>query len=344
MGHMKKYKCPICLSTSFVVKYGYRNKAHRFFCKKCKKHFSFNPCSFNKRLILNDHLDGLSFRKIAIKYNISASKAYRICSKKLKELPDNNQFTHKYCNRFSHILMCDGKYILIKGFKYKIPLLWGIDYFRHDIPFFVLSSSENYHSWAKYFMFFRLISHRPQLVVCDDNVNIKMAARRVFPSTNIQTCTNHFKEGLRRDLRTRSDNRYIEFMKRIESIFSYKLAPHTFNYYLWCLYRDFNKDPVCLSVLTNIEKHKQELVSYRGIRRSPTTTNLMECLNSHLQSRLGSIKGFESYTYTRLWINGYILKRRYTKYTGCTGKFRALNGKMGLQMTKKHGLDLPTLF
>ena len=69
MGHMKKYKCPICVSTKFVIKYGYRDRVHRFFCKACKKYFSFNPHFINYKSILSDHLDGLSFRALGRKYD-----------------------------------------------------------------------------------------------------------------------------------------------------------------------------------------------------------------------------------------------------------------------------------
>ena len=119
MGHMKKYKCPVCLSTSSVVKFGYRNKVHRFFCKKCLKHYSVNPYFLNKKSILYDHLDGLSFRSLANKYKVSHMKIWRICYEELEKLPNNNQFTFNYCNRFSHIFVFDGKYFNV-AVKYPI--------------------------------------------------------------------------------------------------------------------------------------------------------------------------------------------------------------------------------
>src|SRR3989338_1283700 len=109
MGHMKKYKCPGCLSTRNVIKYGYRNKSHRFYCKFCRKHFSVNPLFIDRKAILSDHLDGIPFRKLGPKYKISPMTAWRICEDELKKLPNNNQFTCNYCNRCSSSVVGDGK-------------------------------------------------------------------------------------------------------------------------------------------------------------------------------------------------------------------------------------------
>jgi hypothetical protein len=128
------------LSVTDIVK-----KVLRLFCKACIKYFSVNSCFIPQKEILNDHLDGISFRKLAIKYGLSKSSIQRICYEELKKLPNNNQFTYRYCNRFSNIFLFDGKYVNVKGFNMGMVLLWGKDYFRHDIPVITLASSENYH-------------------------------------------------------------------------------------------------------------------------------------------------------------------------------------------------------
>lgn len=238
---MKKYKCPICLTTQFVVKFGYRKKTHRFFCKLCNRHFSVNPYFIATKTILSDHLDGLSFRKLAFKYHISPMKAWRICESELTKLPNNNQFTFTYCSRFSSIFLFDGKYFNIAGEPHDWVLLWGVDYLRHDIPVFIIAPSENYHSWAKLFSYFRIIEHHPELLVCDDNIPMKMAARDKFPAVRIQTCYNHFKETIRRDLKIRSDPTYKDFMKRIESVLdsNNKISDENFTTWMSKLVRDY---------------------------------------------------------------------------------------------------------
>ncbi len=341
---MKKYKCPSCHSTSQVIRQTKRGKSILYKCKECVKYFSVKTVHPDKKAILSDHLDGLSFRKLAQKYSLSQMSTWRICEEELLRLPDNNKFTFNYCNRFSNILLCDGKYFNLKGYLNGYVLLWGIDYFRHDIPVFTLAPSENYHAWATYFSYFRILNNYPQLITCDDNANLKLAARNTFPSVRIQTCYNHFKENIRRDLRVRSDPTYKPFMKRVEEILSEKLTDQDLNRKLFSLYADYRNDPVCLSVLTNIERYKPELLAYRGIPQSPVTTNIIEGLNAHLESRLFPLRSFQSLRYAKLWFNGYVLKRRFTKFTDCRGKFKHLNGKTGVEMTKKPEIDLPTLF
>ncbi len=344
MGDVKRYKCPHCLSTSQVIRHTKRKKSIRYKCKKCIKYFSVKVSYLDRISLLNDHLDGLSFRKLASKYDISPMSAWRICEEELQKLPDNNKFTFNYCNKFSDVLVCDGKYFNIAGFDYDYVLLWGIDYFKHDIPIFTLAPSENYQAWARYFSLFRIISHHPKLLVCDDNSNLKLAAYKAFPEVKIQTCFNHFKESIRRNLKVRSDNRYKPFMRRVEGILSDKLNDQILNKKLFAIYKDFKDDVVCVQILTSIEKYKSELLAYRGIPHSPLTTNIIEGLNSHLESRLFSLRSFQSLTYAKLWFNGYVLKRRFTEFTDCKGKFRNLNGKTGVEMTKKQGVVLPTFF
>lgn len=277
-------------------------------------------------------------------YELSPTSCYRICHDYLLSLPSSNSVTRTYCSRFSPVLMVDGKHIQVKGYTSRIPLLWGIDYFKHDVPFFVLAPSESYSAWATYMRYFRTVSHRPQLVVCDDNQNIKLAARSTFPSVRIQTCINHLKENIRRQLSIRTDEKYRPFFIRLSSLLSQKLSPHTFVYWASLLVRDYGNDPVIMNILTHMHAIQHELHAYRGIPQAPLTTNLMESFNSHLESRIFSIKGFESFTHARLWLNGYILKRRETPYRECTGKFRFLNGKTPLSQTIKHGLVLPSYF
>lgn len=270
--------------------------------------------------------------------------AWRICETELKKLPNNNQLTFTYCSQFSRTLVVDGKYFPVANQEHDWVLLWGIDYARHDIPVMLVAPSEGYQPWSKFFYYFRIIQHYPDLVVCDDNVNLKMAARKHFPAVHIQTCFNHFKENIRRDLRVRSEETYKSFMKRIEDVFTDKLNDGDMNKRLGTLYEQWQHDPVVVSVLANIERYRTELTGYRGFPGAPVTTNIIEGMNSHLEARLQAIRSFQSVVYAKLWMNGYVLKRRYTAYTDCRGKFRVLNGKRGVDLTKKPGVDLPPLF
>ena len=69
----------------------------------------------------------------------------------------------------------------------------------------------------------------------------------------------------------------------------------------------------------------------------------MECFNSHLESRLKSIH-FEDFEHAKLWLNGYVLKRRHTRYTSCKGKFRKFNGIKPIELSKKKDAVLIDVF
>jgi len=71
---------------------------------------------------------------------------------------------------------------------------------------------------------------------------------------------------------------------------------------------------------------------------------LIESFNSHLEGRLSTLKGFESFHHADLWLNGHFLRRRMKPFTDCQSKFRRLNGKTSLSQTKKPGIDLPSFF
>ena len=275
---------------------------------------------------------------------MSPMKVWRICEEELKKLPNNNEFTFQYCDRFSQVLVCDGKYFNVADQDEDWVLLWGFDYFRHDIPVITIAPSENYQTWSRFFSYFRIINNYPRLVVCDDCTTEKMAARAIFPGVKIQTCYNHFKENIRRGLRIRSDEQYRPFMHRIEGVLTGKRTDEDRNRKLFALYRDYCQDPVCVTVLTNIAKYKEELLAYRGIPQAPLTSNIIEGMNSHIEARLHSLRSFQTVAHAKLWFNGYILKRRFTKYTDCRGKFRHLNGKTGVEMTKKLKVDIPSYF
>lgn len=186
MGYlMKKYKCPTCKSTEHVIRHCKRGKSIRFKCKKCNKYYSIKTVHTKKKDILNDHLDGLSLQKIAAKYGIAKSNAWKICNQELKKLPKNNEFTKMYCSRSSNIHIPDGKYLNVKGYQRKIPLLWGVDYITHDIPVFLLAKNESFSTWGAYSQMIRILNLIPMLVVCDDHGALKVAARVKFPRAKI---------------------------------------------------------------------------------------------------------------------------------------------------------------
>lgn len=293
---------------------------------------------------LNLHLDGIPHRKIAHQKSIAPMTSYRKSAGALKDLPRNNDFTRKYCNRFGGYLVFDGKYIAVKDYEKKIPLLWGVDFLTHDIPVYRLAIKENYVNCLEYFRILTSIDYPLKYLVCDDNEAIKMAASYVYPKAIIQSCLNHYQENMRRDLNVRSGKEYQNFMNRIENLFLKRLDFVSFTRELFDIYAEFKSDQKCVYWIEDIRRKEKELLAYNQFKDVPRTTNIIEAYNSHLQARLKAIKGFNSFHSADRWLNGYILRRRLKPFTDCNHKFKHLNGKCSLEKTLKRGLKLPNLF
>jgi transposase-like protein len=296
-----------------------------------------------------DHLNGFSFSVLGTKYLVSKMTAWRVVMSYFRKLIHNNLFTFTYCNRFSSVLVPDGKYVPIKGYSRDAVLLWGVDYFYHDFPLYFLAPSENWQSWELYFKSFDRLHHRYQIVTCDDNTALKESCKHYFPNTKIQACYNHIKEQVRRELKIRSSGQYREFFRhlsealdttqRIQPVERKLKLAHMLEYSL----RVGNTEEV--RVLLWLQNHfGEELFNYHKIPRSPLTSNIQEGFNQHLETRIRAIKGFESYEHADLWLNAYILKRRFTKYTECGYPFQRLNGKRPIDQTRNLSIDIPVLF
>ncbi len=291
--------------------------------------------------MLNDHLEGFSFRALAQKYNISVGNAYNKCFSALNDLPHCADLTRKYCSKYSGILVVDGKFIRVKGYDRKIPFIYGIDYHTHDIPTYLLSTAENSASLIKFFTSLRLLNYPLQYLVSDDNLNIPNACREIYPSMYWQLCTNHFKENIRRSLEVRTIPTYQPFMREIESLLHFKRAEDDFNRVAKNILNKYKNDNTAVAALLDIERRKYNLMGFKIV---PTTSNLIESFNSQFQAKFRLIKTFEDFKHADLWINGYLIKRRYRIFTDCTGKFKHLNGKSSIEISKKPNVDLPTFF
>lgn len=206
-------------------------------------------------------------RKIADIEGVNASTIFRKCSESIKNLPHNNDLTKKYCNRFCGIMVVDGKFIKVKGYERKIPLLWGLDYLSHDIPVYRFAPSENYQAWLKYFGYLKSIKYPMKMVVCDDNENIKKAAEYIFPNVLIQMCHNHFIENIRRDLRVRTDPTYQQFVQELkDQLFKRKIMITTFRKRSYKLFEKYAKDDIAVKVLLKINEHTKELTAANYLR------------------------------------------------------------------------------
>ncbi len=259
----------------------------------------------------------------------------------MESLPHCADLTRKYCSKYSGVLLVDGKFIHVKGYDRKIPFIYGIDYHTHDIPTYFFSVAENYVSILKFFQSLRLLNYPLQYLVSDDNLNIPNACKQIYPKSLWQLCTNHLKENIRRSIEVRTVPTYQQFMREIEMLLGNKRSEDDFNRTAKNIFTKYKEDNLCVSILLDLERRKHNLI---GFKNTPTTTNLIESFNSQFQAKFRLIKTFESFQHADLWINAYIIKRRYRIFTDCTGKFSSLNGRSSIEISKKPDVDLPTFF
>lgn len=280
-----------------------------------------------------DHLLGISFRSLGQKGGVCGSTAYRRYLKEVSCIPHCLDVTRKYCSKFCGILLVDGKFVSVKSYSRKLPVVYGIDYLTHDIPHYLLSVSESYQTLHKFFASLRLANYPLQALVSDDNQNIREACLSVYPKAVTQLCHNHYKQNVRASLGLYQNLTYLSFMREVETLFDKKISPDDYKQRALKIYKFWQKDELPQKIMLEMAQRLPELMAYTKLKNTPRTNNLIESFNSHLEGRLKTIKGFQSFKHADTWLNLYFLARRAKPFTDCTGKFRGLNHQTSLQQT-----------
>lgn len=277
----------------------------------------------------------------------------------MRQLPSNTGLTTQACDmtRFSNILIIDGKYVAVKGFKPKIPFLYAIDYLTHDIPHGNLFPAEDALSFSQFFGQLKAIGYGPAIVVADDRAGLKQALSRVFPHARLQLCHNHYLENIRRLLKVRTEEKYQHFFNSLrlhvflEGTDEQKIMQGL--KYLWDKHTEGKRS--LQNIVTSIAARYDDLFNYLSVAGCPNNTNLIELYNSHLNGRLKTVKGFQDIQSARTWLNAYLIRRRTKPLTDCEGKFKYLNKHASLELTikkqalwpdslKKLGIDQPKFY
>jgi transposase-like protein len=279
------------------------------------------------------------FRKLGDEMGLSGKQTYLRVAKELGGLPDNTLLTGELCDpvRFSGILVLDGKFIKVRGFKAKIPFIYGIDYLTHDIPAGLLAPAEDTAAFRKIFFALKSMRYPLRAVVCDERASIQTALFQAFPRSKVQLCQNHYLENLRRELNIRTDETYLHFFLSLKKhVFTEAKNDQQISQGLLHVKEAHAQGSAYLqSILAEIHERQSELFAYLTIPGCPNNTNLIELYNSHLNARVKSIKGFKSFQAAAIWLNAYLIRRRTKPLTDCEGKFKHLNGHASLELTIK---------
>jgi transposase-like protein len=291
------------------------------------------------------HIDGIPFRKLGDEYGLSGKQAYRRVYDELELLPDCFALTKEYCEYSTGILVIDGKYVKVRGYKQKIPFIYGIDYATHDILFGILALAEDERTFLTFFQTLRQLPYALQIVVADDRSTLQMALKQVYPCVPLQLCQNHYVENIRKALHIRTELTHQHFFN--------SLKKHVFDDYEndeklnTALHRVLNERsegiPLRQMIVLDIHRRRKELFAYKTVPNCPNNTNLIELFNSHFNARLKALKGFKTNAHAKLWLNGLLIRRRTKSFTDCGPKFKHLNRKCSLQVSIKKQTDWPEI-
>ena len=290
-------------------------------------------------------MDGVSFRKLADQNRISPAQVWRKVVKEMDSLPQNAYISAKFCERWSGRLNLDGKYVKVKGYDQKIPFIYGIDFLTHDIPAGVLAPSENEEIFLKLFRTLKACKYPLQIVISDEAAGLREALKVVYPKARIQLCQNHYLENIRNYLTVRTQDTYQAFFYEFHQVFNPKIHPAKRDAMLrrlYYVYAQKEKNEVIQTILADVARRNRELFAYTyHINKCPNTNNIIECFNSHLNGRLKTIKGFQSFHSAERWLNAWMIRRRTKAFTDCEMPFKDLNGKCSLELVIKKGLKPP---
>ena len=236
----------------------------------------------------------------------------------------------------------DGKYVAVKGYENKIPFIYGIDYLTHDIPLGGLYPAEDEMAFVSFLTQFKSLGYYPRAVVADDRAGLKQGLFRVFPRARLQLCHTHYLENIRGLLHVRTEEQYQDFFYALRRIFRKARNEEQVLLELKFL-REKTKNRLLLNILSDVQNRKDDLFAFRQVQGCPSSTNMIEAYNSHLNGRLKTIKGFESFDSARRWLSAYLVRRRTKALTDCKGKFKSLNKHASLELTIKKQASWPDI-
>ena len=260
-------------------------------------------------------------------------------------MPECLEITLQYCEYMSGILIIDGKYVKLRGYKKKIPFIYAIDYETHDILFGILAPAEDETTFLQFFQTLKELHYPLRVVVADDRTSVPLALKQVYPDVPLQLCLNHYVENIREQLHIRTDETHRHFFRSLKKyVFDEYENDEKLNAALHHVWTEHCKNiPLRQAIVLQIDKRRKELFIYKTIPNCPNNTNLIELFNSHFNPRLKLLKGFKNKPHALLWLNGLLLRRRTKPFTDCGPKFRHLNRKCSLQMSMKKQAEWPEI-
>ena len=96
-----------------------------------------------------------------------------------------------------------------------LTLIPFMDYEAHDIPVYIIASSENGYELEKGFLTLKEIGYNLKVLVCDESMaKTATVARKVYPEVIIQTCLIHYSKAMERELKINGVKRTMNALQK----------------------------------------------------------------------------------------------------------------------------------
>ena len=96
-----------------------------------------------------------------------------------------------------------------------LVLLPFMDYETHDIPVYIIASSENGYELEKGFRRLKGMGYDLKILVCDESMaETAQVAEKIYPDIIVQTCLIHYSKAIDRDFKVNSAKRKIKAIQK----------------------------------------------------------------------------------------------------------------------------------
>jgi len=197
-------------------------------------------------------------------------------------------------------LCLDGKYVKVKGYDKKIPFVYCIDYYSHDIVCGFLCVSENRDVFRKIFRLLKTVNYPLRFVLVDDVIDKALfPLKHYYPKALLQLCSTHILRNVRELLNgvsRKSRMNYEPFLKDFSKYLRTKTTFKNKEKSIYWFLKTYSMDPLLEDILLNLFKKRDFVFAFCKLKKKlPHSNNLIEGFNSHLEGRLKTVRGFNSF-------------------------------------------------
>jgi transposase-like protein len=242
-------------------------------------------------------------------------------------------------------LCLNGKYIKVKGYDKKVPFLYCIDYYSHDIIVGFLCVSESREAFRKMFRLLKTVRYPLEFLIVDDVIDkALLPLKYYYPKALLQLCSTHILRNIKqlvRDAGRRSKTDYDSFLKDLSKYLRTATSFQNKEKSMYWFLKTYSMDPLLEDILLTIFKKRDYVFAFcKRKKKLPHSNNLIEGLNSHLEGRLKTIRGFNSFKSAERFLNAWMVRRRTKTFNSCSRKFSYLNGKTSLESVLKDNFSI----